>query len=146
MCPHTAICPHTTIHVSSYYCICVLILLYARPRTAICVLLILCVLILLYMCPHTSTCVLLLYVSARHLSSYCYTCVLLLLYVSSYHYTCVLMRIKRPTNAYEWHTWVLRKVRDVCAVVQFGKLDGNHLSMMLSLVSRDPALWRGEGT
>jgi hypothetical protein len=45
-----------------------------------------------------------------------------------------------------WYTWVLGEVRDVCAVVQFGKLDGNHLSMMLFLVSRDPALWRGEGT
>ena len=43
-------------------------------------------------------------------------------------------------------TWVLGELGDVCAVVQFGKLDGNHLSMMLSLVSRDPALWRGEGT
>jgi hypothetical protein len=39
-----------------------------------------------------------------------------------------------------WHTWVLREVGDVCTVVQFGKLDGKHLSMMLSIVSRDPAL------
>ena len=38
------------------------------------------------------------------------------------------------------HTWVLREVGDVCAVVQFGKLDGKHLSTMLSLVSTDPAL------
>jgi hypothetical protein len=42
MCPHTTIyvssyyymCPHTTVHVSSYYYICVLILLYVCPRTA----------------------------------------------------------------------------------------------------------------
>jgi hypothetical protein len=31
-----------------------------------------------------------------------------------------------------WHTWVLRQVGDVCAVVQFRKLDGKHLSIMLS--------------
>ena len=73
-------------------------------------------------------------------------CVLILLNVSSYYYVCVLMRVKRATNAYVWHAWVLREVRDVCTVVQFGKLDGKHLSMMQSLVSRDRALWRGEGT
>jgi hypothetical protein len=94
--------------------------MYARPHNV--------------MCPRTTV------------SSYCYICVLLLLYVFSYYYICVLMLAKRPTNAYVWHAWVLREVRDVCAVVQFRKLDGNHLSMMLSLVSRDPALWRGEGT
>ena len=110
MCHHTPTCPHTTIYVSSYYCIFVLILVYACPHTAI------NVISLLYMCSDTPI------------------------------YKCVLMCVKRPANAYVWHTWVLRKVRDVCAVVQFGKLDVNHLSMMLSLVSRDPALWRGEGT
>jgi hypothetical protein len=36
--------------------------------------------------------------------------------------------------------WVLRKVSDVCAVVELGKLDGKHLSIMLSLVSTDSAL------
>ena len=50
------------------------------------------------------------------------------------------MRVKGPTNAYVWHTWVLRVVGDVSAVVELGKLDGKHLSMMLSLVSTDPAL------
>jgi hypothetical protein len=91
-------CHHTTIYVSSYYYICVLILpkcvlilLYVClhttmcPHTAICVssyycvptyyymciLTLICVLILLYMCPH-----ILLYVS-----SYCHICVLILLCV-----------------------------------------------------------------
>jgi hypothetical protein len=75
----------TTVSVSSYCYICVLILPYMCPHTVICVLILLymcpraaidvssyyymCVLTLLYMCPHT----------------YCYTCVLILLYV------CVLM-------------------------------------------------------
>jgi hypothetical protein len=81
-------------------------------------------------------------------SDYC-ICVLILLYASSYCYICVLllhttirvlMRAQGPTNAYVWHTWVLGKLGDVCAVVQLGKLDGKHLSMILSLVSRDPAL------
>jgi hypothetical protein len=47
-----------------------------------------------------------------------------------------------------WYTWVLGEVGDVSAVVELGKLDGNHLSMMLSLVSTDPALprLRGGGT
>jgi hypothetical protein len=56
-------CPHTTVYVSSYYCIGVLILyvsscLYMRA------------LILLYMCPHTTVCV----------SSFYYICVLMLLH------------------------------------------------------------------
>jgi hypothetical protein len=50
------------------------------------------------------------------------------------------MRVKGPTNAYVCHTWVLGEGGDVCAVVELGKLDGKHLSMMLSLVSTDPAL------
>ena len=50
------------------------------------------------------------------------------------------MRVKGPTNAYVWHTWELGEVGDVCAVVELGKLDGKHLSRMLSLVSTDPAL------
>jgi serine/threonine protein kinase len=45
-------CPHTTIYVSSYYCMC--------PHTIV------CVLILLYMCPHTIV----------YVSSYYYICVL----------------------------------------------------------------------
>ena len=37
-------------------------------------------------------------------------------------------------------TWVLRELCDVRTVVEFGKMNGNHLSMMLSHVSRDPEL------
>jgi hypothetical protein len=145
MCPHTAICPRTTIYVSSYYCICVLILMYAHPRTAICALLILyvssyyiSVLILVYvsyycMCPPT-----ICPPTAIYVPSYCYMCPHTTIYVS----LCVL----KDLLMHMWNTGVLRELGDVCAVVQFGKLDGNHLSMMLSLVSRDPALWRGEGT
>ncbi len=50
------------------------------------------------------------------------------------------MRAQGPTNAYVWHAWVLGEVGDVCAVVQLGKLDGKHLLVILSLVSRDLAL------
>ncbi len=75
-----------------------------------------------------------------YVSSYCYIRVLPLLWESSHYYVCVLMRVKGPTNAYVWHTWELGEVGDVCAVVELGKLDGKHLSMMLSLVSTDPAL------
>jgi hypothetical protein len=75
--------PHTPTHVSSYYCTCVLILLYMCPHTAIYLLVYVsshsytCVFILLYMCPHT----------AIYVSSYCYICVLIMLYVSSHYYT-----------------------------------------------------------
>ena len=41
-------CPHTPTHVSSYYCTCVLILLYMCPHTDIYV--------SCTMCPHTTTC------------------------------------------------------------------------------------------
>ena len=51
-------------YISTYYCICVLILL--------------CV------CPHTTICVLI----RLYVSSYYYKCVLILLYVSSYCYMC----------------------------------------------------------
>ena len=64
------ILPRTAIYVSSYYYICVLILLYMCPHTTI------CVLILPYMCPHTTI----------YVSSYYYICVLILLHVSSYYY------------------------------------------------------------
>ena len=54
-------CPHATIYVSSYYYICVLILilLYICPHTATYVpsYYYICVLILLYMCPPTAGCV-----------------------------------------------------------------------------------------
>jgi hypothetical protein len=77
-------CPHTTVCVSSYYCICVLILLYVSSYYCVCVLILLC------MCPHTTVymssyyciCVLML----LHLSSCFCVCVLMLLYVSSYYY------------------------------------------------------------
>jgi hypothetical protein len=69
MCPHTIIllcvsgptdmCPHTTISVSSYYYICVLILLYLCPQLHLRRRL----RILLYVRPHTTICVpILLYV------------------------------------------------------------------------------------
>jgi uncharacterized membrane protein len=65
MCPHTMIYSSqmrldTTIYVSSYYSICVLILLYVSAYYYICVRIhvssyyCICVLILLYMCPHTT--------------------------------------------------------------------------------------------
>ncbi len=62
--------------MSSYYYICVLILLYMCPHTTVYV----CVLILLYMCPHT----------AIYVSSYSYICVLILLYMCPHTniYTC----------------------------------------------------------
>jgi hypothetical protein len=51
----------TSVYVSAYHYICVLMLLYA--------------------CPHTT----------MYVSSYYYVCVLMLLYVSSYSYVCVLI-------------------------------------------------------
>jgi hypothetical protein len=80
-------CPHTTICVSSHYCICVLILLYMcphttavylAPHTTICVSshYCICVLTLLYMCPHTSAVYL-----APHTT----------IYVSSHYWICVLI-------------------------------------------------------
>ena len=68
-----ALTTHTSICVPSYWCICVLILLYMCPHTAVYVssYCYICVLILMYMCPHT----------AVHVSSYCYTCVLILMYL-----------------------------------------------------------------
>ena len=90
--------------------------MYFLPQTTV------CVSSYYYVCPHTIIC--------PHTA----IGVLTLLYI------CVLMRVKGPTNAYVWHTWVLGEVGDVCAVVELGKLEGKHLSMMLSLVSTDPAL------
>ena len=85
-CP-SCMCPHTTIYVSSYYC--VLILLYMCPHTTVssyycmCPHTTICVLILLYLCPHTTISV----------SSNYYICVLVLPYVSSYYYTFVLILV-----------------------------------------------------
>jgi hypothetical protein len=47
-------CPHTTIYVSSYYYICVLILRYMCAEMEQPLMHQQCVLILLYMCPHTA--------------------------------------------------------------------------------------------
>ncbi len=74
-------CPHTAIYVSSYYYICFLIPALSLPQRRLWQV---CVLILLYMCPQ-----------------YYYICVLILLYmcphttiyVSSYYYICVLIRL-----------------------------------------------------
>ena len=67
------VCPHTTIYVSSYCAICVLIMLYMCPRTSICVLIMImlyiCVLIMLYMCPPYAT--LCVRVMLYHLMLYC---------------------------------------------------------------------------
>jgi hypothetical protein len=49
MCRHTPVCPHTTVHVSSYYNICVLMLLYVSSTPFI------CVRIQLHMCYHAAT-------------------------------------------------------------------------------------------
>jgi hypothetical protein len=61
-------CPDTTIYVSAYYYICVLILLYMCSHTTIYVSLLLCM-CPHYMCPHATI----------HVSAYYYTCVRILL-------------------------------------------------------------------
>jgi hypothetical protein len=76
--------PHTTIYVSSYYCICVLILLYMCPHTTMCVSF---VLMLLCMCPYTTICVLILLCMCPHTTMCPHT----LMYVSSYQYIRVLL-------------------------------------------------------
>jgi hypothetical protein len=71
-------CPHTTvINVSSSFCVCVLMLPYVHPHTAIYVssYSYICVLILLCMCPHTTK-----YVSSYYYIRVSYMCVLILLY------------------------------------------------------------------
>jgi hypothetical protein len=111
-CPHTAmcllttvVCPHATIYASSYYCMCVLILLYMFLHTTVyvssyfcyvssyyCI----CVLILLYVSSYYCICILLLlYMNPTHL----YMCphnfmCFILLYVSSFRYICVCMIYK----------------------------------------------------
>jgi len=70
-------CPPTPIYESSFYNICVLILVYAphqRPTHAainVSSFSYICVLILQYMCPHTR-------IYTRHVSSYSHICVLIL--------------------------------------------------------------------
>ncbi len=108
----------TAFYVSSYYCLCVLILLSMCPHTSVYVssyyyvysYYCLCVLILLsmcttlsslhYMCPHTTVCVLILLYMCPHTT----TCVrILLLYMCphstmcpQYYYVCVLILYIRP--------------------------------------------------
>ena len=70
------ICVLILLHVSSYCYVCVLILLYMCPHTAVGAAQVvrqvyICVLILLHMCPRT----------AIYVSSYCYVCVLILLHM-----------------------------------------------------------------
>jgi hypothetical protein len=99
-------CPHATVYVSSYYCICVLILLYMCPHATVyvssyyCI----CVLILLYMCPHALLTLvssvlknivgLLQEFDAVHVPievRSLYMCPYTTIYVSSYYYICVLI-------------------------------------------------------
>jgi len=69
-------CPHTTIYVTSYFYVRVLILLYlcsqyAGATRADVKVGYMCVLILLTVCPHTTT----------YVISYCYMCVIIPLYM-----------------------------------------------------------------
>ena len=73
-------CPHTAVYVSSYCCICVLILLYVSSYCCI------CVLILLYMFAYT----------AIYVSSYCYMCPHTLVYVSSLHTSVLILLYMCP--------------------------------------------------
>jgi len=90
-------CLFLSIYASSYYYICVLILIYVCPYTAIvfsyCYI---CVLILLYMCPHTAidvssyyACVLICVLMLQHILLYMYPHTAI--YVSSYYSVCVLI-------------------------------------------------------
>ena len=82
--------PHrrqAAICVSSYCCICVLILLHK----------------LIYVCPHI----------AAYVSSYCYICVLILRYVSSYCYICVLIL---PSSYCYIRVLILRRVSKYCSM------------------------------
>ena len=155
------ICALILLYVSSYCFMC--------PHTIICVL-ILTLLFLLplrhVIVVHSTRLASLknfnYYIFKKNFNYYTIVCVLMLLYillyVSSYYYksvriilyTCpptdigvlIVMYVCPHTTIYvsSYYTWVLRPLADVCAVVELGKLDGNHLSMMLSLVSTDPAL------
>jgi hypothetical protein len=163
MCPHTIICVLRHFIVVHYYTIiCVLILLYKWPR----IILYICphtpisVLILMYLCPHTTIymrpheCI--FFLRLLYMCPHTIMCVIILLHtcpptdagVLIWLHMCPHACIKGPTNAYVWNTWILGVVGDVCTVVELGKLEGKHLSMMLSLVSTDPALprLRGGGT
>ena len=82
ICVLILLCPHTTIYASScyYMCpttMCVLILPYVSPHTTHCI----CAFILLNMCPHTTMCVCIL----LNVSSYYYLCSHTTICVSSYY-------------------------------------------------------------
>ncbi len=83
-------CPHTTIYVSSYYYICVHILLYMCPHTTIYVSSYCYICVPIYMCPDTTVVAAYkrprILVYRRPLLYMCPT-----IYVSSYHYICVLI-------------------------------------------------------
>ena len=87
VCPHTTMCPCTTICVSSYCYVC--------RHTTMCPTNIqlssyyyICVLILLFACPHTIT---------TYMSSFYYTCVLILLYMCP-HTTIYVFRCERAVT------------------------------------------------
>ena len=102
-------CPRDTISASSYYYVCVLILLSSYynmcPHTAICVSsnYYIFVLILLYMCPHTTMYIhILLYMcphTTTYVSSYYCICVLILLYRE-------IVRNRRVTSSFRPHKLV----------------------------------------
>ncbi len=118
---HTIACinPHTTVYVSSYYYIYVLILLYMCPHAPICVRMLLCVLILLYMCHHTPI----------YMFAYYYICVRILLHkhlpysfcaicmhiyipicVSAYYYICVRILLLHKHLPYSFCALYMRHI------------------------------------
>jgi hypothetical protein len=114
-------CPHTTVYVSSYYymcphtTICFLILLCMCPHTTVYVssYYYVCVLILLYMCPHTTICVLILLYMCPHTT----------IYVSSYYYMCphttgyVSSYIPLYVSSYQI-ALLGRRAQEVCACIE----------------------------
>jgi hypothetical protein len=90
--------PYTAVFLSSYYCICVLILLYLCPQTPHTTTYVgprTTIYVQLYMCPHTTTYRPKLGFAVRALrrartptDRAHYICVLMLPYVSSYYYMC----------------------------------------------------------
>jgi hypothetical protein len=105
-----------------------------------------------FMCPHTPTyvssycyiCVLiLLYIcphTAMYVSSYCYMCVLILLYVSSYSYICVLTyadvcwRMLASAAGAEWERY--------CSVCVWGVCAGTHADVCWRMLTYADVCWR----
>ena len=128
-CPHPAMylaCSYYYLYVSSYCCICVLILLHMCPHTTVSVssYCCICVLMLLYMCPHTAMYLVSSYYcmcphTTASVSSYCYICVLMLLYlcphtaasVSSY-YLFVLILLHLCPHTCWWRRTLFSRVAD----------------------------------